>query len=94
MSIGTHAEHYDIEYGEAGGVLGGKGLDQLRLVFVRKLVEVSKELGIDTVNISFRNSDFGQELVIYELVVGFWIIKWDGTLVREVDMPSKHNRFN
>lgn len=92
VSVRSHTKQNNVEDGETCGIFGRKRLNELGFILIRELVDVSEERGVDTMNIGVRNRDFGQELVVDKFVVGFWVIEWDSTLVRKVDMPDRLSR--
>lgn len=87
MSVGSHTEEDEVEYGEAGGVFGGEGFYEDGFVVVCEFFDVVEEIGVDSVDVLGRERNFREEFPFAVGVVGVFVVEGDDSFIGEVDLP-------
>lgn len=94
VAVGTEAEEDEVENGEAGRVLHGELLDELLLVRVRELFEVTEEVRVDGVDggLGPSGGELGEELADAEPMVRILVVEGHDALINVENMPRDAGR--
>ena len=89
MTVGSHPEEQQIEYGDFDCGFVGEDLDEFLLVCICEFLGIRDEGFIDVVDLFGGERDFGEEVVVAGLVIRVFAVERDGSLIRKEDFPEK-----
>ena len=94
VAVRTDTEEDEVEDGEARRVLHGELLDELLLVRVRELFEVTEEVRVDGVDggLGPSGGELGEELADAEPMVRILVVEGHDALINVENMPRDAGR--
>lgn len=88
VTVWAHSEEDEVEDGVTNGFFTGKSLDELLFVCVTELFWVVKEGFVDGVDLrSLQLRNFGEELLMAQVVVGVFVVERDKAFVAKENLP-------